>query len=94
MADSWLELSAVAEPEAADAVAEVFGRWGRGVAIEQPVRDAPDGDGGWVDPHRNVVVKTYLALNEEAEQPAPWLRKTGPRPGNGSSIPIGSAADW
>ncbi len=68
MADSWLELSAVAEPEAADAVAEVFGRWGRGVAIEQPVRDAPDGDGGWVDPHRNVVVKTYLALNEEAEQ--------------------------
>jgi ribosomal protein L11 methyltransferase len=62
-----LELSAVAEPEAADAVAEVFARWGRGVAIDQPVRDAPDGDGGWVDPQRDVVVKTYLPLNEEAE---------------------------
>lgn len=64
---AWLELSAVAEPEAADAVAEVFGRWGRGVAIEQPVLDAPDGDGGWVDPERNVVVKTYLLLDAEAE---------------------------
>jgi len=63
-----LELSAVAEPEAADAVAEVFGRWGRGVAIDQPVRDAPDGDGGWVDPRRNVVVKTYLPLDAETEQ--------------------------
>jgi ribosomal protein L11 methyltransferase len=68
MADSWLELSAVAEPEAADAVAEVFGRWGRGVAIDQPVRDAPDGDGGWVDPRRNVVVKTYLPLDAETEE--------------------------
>ena len=68
MADSWLELSAVAEPEAADAVAEVFGRWGRGVAIEQPVRDAPDGDGGWVDPERNVVVKTYLPVDEQVEE--------------------------
>ena len=65
---AWLELSAVAEPEAADAVAEVFGRWGRGVAIEQPVRDAPDGDGGWVDPRRDVVVKTYLPLDDEAEE--------------------------
>lgn len=64
----WLELSAVAEPEAADAVAEVFGRWGRGVAIEQPVLDAPDGDGGWVDPGRNVVVKTYLPLDADLEE--------------------------
>ena len=65
---AWLELSAVAEPEAADAVAEVFGRWGRGVAVEQPVRDAPDGDGGWVDPRRNVVVKTYLPHDADAER--------------------------
>ncbi|MCC6175498.1 MAG: 50S ribosomal protein L11 methyltransferase [Chloroflexi bacterium] len=60
-------MSAVSEPEAADAVAEVFGRWGRGVAIDQPVLDAPDGDGGWIDPERNVVVKTYIPLDAEAE---------------------------
>ena len=47
MPESWLELSSVSEPEAADAVAEVFGRVGRGVAIDQPVKDAPDGDGGY-----------------------------------------------
>ena len=68
MAGSWLELSVVAEPEAADAVAEVFGRWGRGVAIDQPVRQSPDGDGGWVDPTRNVVVKTYLPVDEQVEE--------------------------
>ncbi|MDP8921566.1 MAG: 50S ribosomal protein L11 methyltransferase [Chloroflexota bacterium] len=68
MAGSWLELSVVAEPEAADAVAEVFGRWGRGVAIDQPVRQAPDGDGGWVDATQNVVVKTYLPVDEQAEE--------------------------
>jgi ribosomal protein L11 methyltransferase len=67
MPESWLELSAVAEPEAADAVAEVFGRWGRGVAIDQPVRNSPDGDGGWVDGERNVVIKTYLPVDEEVE---------------------------
>ena len=58
----------VTEPEAADAVAEVFGRWGRGVAIDQPVRQSPDGDGGWVDPSENVVVKTYLPVDEQAEE--------------------------
>lgn len=67
MPESWLELSSVSEPEAADAVAEVFGRWGRGVAIDQPIMDAPDGDGGWIDPNRNVVVKTYIPVDEEAE---------------------------
>jgi ribosomal protein L11 methyltransferase len=65
---AWLELSTVCEPEAADAVAEVFGRWGRGVAIDQPVRDAPDGDGGWVDPARDVVIKTYVPVDERAEE--------------------------
>ena len=43
MPESWLELSSVSEPEAADAVAEVFGRIGRGVAIDQPVMQSPDG---------------------------------------------------
>jgi len=67
MPESWLELSSVSEPEAADALAEVFGRWGRGVAIDQPVLQSPDGDGGWIDPNKNVVVKTYIPVDEEAE---------------------------
>jgi ribosomal protein L11 methyltransferase len=68
MPESWLELSSVSEPEAADAVAEVFGRWGRGVAIDQPVMQSPDQDGGWIDPNENVVVKTYIPVDEEAEE--------------------------
>jgi ribosomal protein L11 methyltransferase len=68
MPESWLELSSVSEPEAADAVAEVFGRFGRGVAIDQPVLQAPDGDGGWIDPNQNVVVKTYIPVDEQAEE--------------------------
>lgn len=68
MPESWLELSSVSEPEAADAVAEVFGRFGRGVAIDQPVLQAPDGDGGWIDPNLNVVVKTYIPVDEKAEE--------------------------
>lgn len=68
MPESWLELSSVSEPEAADAVAEVFGRFGRGVAIDQPVLQAPDGDGGWIDPNQNVVVKTYIPVDEQSEE--------------------------
>lgn len=68
MPESWLELSSVSEPEAADAVAEVFGRIGRGVAIDQPVKLAADQDGGWIDPDQNVVVKTYIPVDEEAEE--------------------------
>jgi ribosomal protein L11 methyltransferase len=68
MPESWLELSSVSEPEAADAVAEVFGRFGRGVAIDQPVLQAPDGDGGWIDPNQNVVVKTYIPVDDQAEE--------------------------
>ena len=68
MPESWLELSSVSEPEAADAVAEVFGRIGRGVAIDQPVKLAADQDGGWIDPDQNVVVKTYIPVDDEAEE--------------------------
>ena len=68
MPESWLELSSVSEPEAADAVAEVFGRIGRGVAIDQPVMQSPDQDGGWIDASKNVVVKTYIPVDEESEE--------------------------
>jgi ribosomal protein L11 methyltransferase len=38
------------------------------VAIDQPVLQSPDGDGGWIDPNKNVVVKTYIPVDEEAEE--------------------------
>lgn len=64
----WIELSTFAEPEAVDEVAELFQRWGQGVAIEPPIVSAPEGDSYCVDPSRPVVVKTYLRLDSTTEE--------------------------
>src|SRR5579884_2934508 len=64
----WLECSTRAEPEAVDAVAELFGRWGQGVAIEEPVVSSPDGEAVWIERDRPVLVKTYLPLDERTEE--------------------------
>ncbi len=64
MTASWLEVSVVAGREAADAVAEVMGRYGHGgVAIEEPVRPDPEGEGYAVDPAAPVIVRAYLPEN-------------------------------
>ena len=69
MADDWLELSTTAEPEAVDAVCEVFSEYGKGVAIEQAVESSRDGDVVSVPPEAPVLVKTYLPLSHpELEQ--------------------------
>ena len=59
----WLELSTSAEAEAVDAVAEVFGEYGKGVAIEQAVESSRDGDVVTLPADAPVVVKTYLPLS-------------------------------
>ena len=64
---TWLECSTLAEPEAVDAVAEVFGRLGQGVAIEQPIISSADGEQVEVDGSRPVLVKTYLPQDERTE---------------------------
>ena len=65
----WLELSTTAEAEAVDAVAEVFGEYGKGVSIEQAVESSRDGDVVTLPPDAPVVVKTYLPLvHPELEQ--------------------------
>ncbi len=57
----WIELSAEAEAEAVEAVAELFSEIGHGgVAIEQPVTDSAERDAAEIDPNRLVTVKTYL----------------------------------
>lgn len=65
---TWLECSTLAEPEAVDALAEVFGAVGQGVAIEEPVVSSPDGEQVRVDPDRPVLVKTYLPLDERTAE--------------------------
>ena len=64
----WLECSTLAEAEAVDAVAEVFARYGQGVAIEEPVVSSPDGEQVRIDPEQPVLVKTYLPSDERAEE--------------------------
>jgi ribosomal protein L11 methyltransferase len=65
---AWLECSTRAEAEAVDAVAEVLGRFGQGVAIEQPIYSSPDGEEVRVLDDQPVVVKTYLPLDDRAEE--------------------------
>lgn len=64
MVVAWVEVAVTVRPEAADAVAEVLGRYGHGgVAIEEPVRPDPDGEGYEIDPIAPVVVRAYLPEN-------------------------------
>ena len=68
-ADEWLELSTTAEPEAVDAVTEIFSEYGKGVAIEQTVESSRDGDVVKLPPDASVLIKTYLPLSHpELEQ--------------------------
>jgi ribosomal protein L11 methyltransferase len=80
----WLELSTRAEAEAVEAIAEVFARWGQGVAIEEPVVNTPD-DTYHPDASQPVRVATYLPLDEQAaerqqriEQALYWLGRLRP----------------
>jgi ribosomal protein L11 methyltransferase len=62
----WLELIVVADREAVESVAELFGRYGynEGVVIDEPFRQDRDGDNLAIDPTAPVTVRTYIA--EEA----------------------------
>jgi ribosomal protein L11 methyltransferase len=64
---TWFECSALAEAEAVDAVAELFGRFGHGVAIEEPIVSSADGEHVRIDLGRPVLVKTYLPEDEQTE---------------------------
>jgi ribosomal protein L11 methyltransferase len=65
---TWLECSTLAEAEAVDAVAEVFGRLGQGVAIEEPIVSSADGEQVRIETDKPVLVKTYLPQDERTEQ--------------------------
>ncbi len=64
--DTWLELVVEAEPEAVEAITELFARYGynQGVVIEEPVKPGPDG-GVARDPCGLVTIRTYLPVTRE-----------------------------
>ena len=77
MNSSWLELSVDVDPEAAEAVSELFARYGYngGVAIEQPlgplqgdVSNWEELQGAWIDESRPVSVRTYISDDTEAPE--------------------------
>jgi ribosomal protein L11 methyltransferase len=80
----WLELSTQAEAEAVEAIAELFQRYGQGVAIEEPVVALPD-ETYHVDYTRPVTITTYLPLDDSAparrarlEEGLHWLGRLRP----------------
>jgi ribosomal protein L11 methyltransferase len=66
----WLEVSTEADPEAVEAVSEIFARhaYNGGVAIEEPYVQEADGDNFAIDPSRPVVVRAYLPANGRAAE--------------------------
>jgi ribosomal protein L11 methyltransferase len=66
----WLELSVACDGEAVESVSELLARYGYngGVAIEPPIIPGDDGPEYQYDPTRPVTVRTYLALDETAEE--------------------------
>lgn len=67
---TWLELSVACDSEAVEPVSELLARYGYngGVAIEPPIIPGEDGPEYQYDPARPVTVRTYLALDDSAEE--------------------------
>jgi ribosomal protein L11 methyltransferase len=67
----WLELAVEAEPEAVEAITELFARYGynQGVVIEEQVQPEPDG-GAVINPEGLVRIRTYLPVEPEKDKPS------------------------
>jgi ribosomal protein L11 methyltransferase len=66
---SWLELSVEVDPEAIESVGELLAQEGYngGVVIDQPIISGADGPEYSYDSSRPVTLRTYLPLDERAE---------------------------
>jgi len=75
---SWIELSVQIDQEAVESVTELFAQIGynQGVAIDQPFIGSPDGPEYTVDVSRPVVVRTYIPLDEHAEEARAQLEQS------------------
>src|ERR1700712_3435685 len=67
---TWLELSVDVEPEAVESVSELLAEYGynAGVVVDQPIITGLDGPDYIFDTSRPVTVRTYLPLDERAEE--------------------------
>ena len=59
----WLEVSVTADPETAEAVVELFNRYGRGQAVVETPVDCFEYELEESGPPASVIVKTYLSLD-------------------------------
>jgi ribosomal protein L11 methyltransferase len=66
---SWLELSVEVDPEAVESVSELLAQYGYngGVVVDQPIIPGEDGPEYTFDTGRPVMLRTYLPLNDRAE---------------------------
>jgi ribosomal protein L11 methyltransferase len=67
---TWLELSVDVDPEAVESVGELLAQHGYqgGVVIDQPIIAGADGPEYTYDTSRPVTLRTYLPLDERAEE--------------------------
>jgi ribosomal protein L11 methyltransferase len=67
---TWLELSVDVDPEAVESVSELLAQYGYngGVVVDQPIITGADGPEYSFDTSRPVTVRTYLPLDERAEE--------------------------
>jgi len=67
---TWLELSVDVDPEAVESVSELLAQYGYngGVVVDQPIIPGDDGPEYSFDTSRPVTVRTYLPLDERAEE--------------------------
>src|SRR6478609_9027866 len=75
-AGEWLELIVVADREAIESVAELFGRYGynEGVVIEEPFLQEPDGDNLRVDLTKPVTIRTFIPAESASEETLDAIR--------------------
>jgi ribosomal protein L11 methyltransferase len=66
----WLELSVAADYEAAEAIAEIFARYGygSGVVVEPAWQSGDDGPEFRYDPSRPVMLRTYIPGDSNATE--------------------------
>ncbi|HEU5100737.1 MAG TPA: 50S ribosomal protein L11 methyltransferase [Roseiflexaceae bacterium] len=67
---TWLELSVDVDQEAVESVSELLAQYGYngGVAVDQPIIPGADGPEYSFDTSRPVTVRTYLPLDDQAEE--------------------------
>ncbi len=76
-AGRWLELAVECDAEAVEPITELFARHGynRGVVIEEPFTQEPDGDNLAVDPSGPITVRTFVAAADTSPETLEEIRR-------------------